>query len=439
MQGSAPHYYDIPLLGSKGGWRTLAMKNHSNTMATQNSLLMDRKRSRPDMTTDFDSAQICSWPRFLLIKGTDDERPLFKLSPFAVNKAFVAILGSDPFNIKKLRNGSILVEVDKETQSKKLLKTTKLNLTMDNAIPIDVSPHYSLNTKKGVIRCPDIKDCSDDEILEGLKAEGVIKLDRISVFRDGQRKPTGTFILTFQSQTLPKYIKVGYYRVAVSQFIPNPVRCYKCQKFGHTKFNCRKNEVCTKCGQEDHTDSQECKNEAKCANCRGKHASNDKECPKWKEEKEIQRIKAERGISYTEAKKQMDIFNSVKSTYAQAAATTKPVVNTANVETQTEMTWPEGTKQPKKCAVEKQTTKVNKTSASSQTSASQNDPIKLKISHSKVYLTKQHKGSNDPVKQHNKYDVLSDSDSEMSVEESPITSSQGRSGNKSVNNGTKQK
>ena len=96
-------------------------------------------------------------------------------------------------------------------------------------------------------------------------------------------------------------------------------------------------------------------------------------------------------------------------------------------------------KNQKDCAVEKQTTKVNKTSASSQTSASQNDPIKLKISQSKVYLTKQHKGSNDPVKQYNKYDTLSDSVSEMSVEESPITNSQGWSGNKSVNNGTKPK
>ena len=410
-------------------------------MATQNPLLMDRKRTRTslDMTTNLDSPQICSWPRFLLVKGTDDERPLCRLSPFAVNKAIVAILGSDPFNIKKLRNGNILVEEDKEAQSNKLMKTTKLNLTMDNAIPIEVQPHYSLNTKKGVIRCPDIKECTDEEILEGLKDEGVIKLDRITVFRDGNRKQTGTFILTFQSQTLPKYIRVGYYRVAVSQFIPNPVRCYKCQKFGHTKFNCRKNEVCNKCGQEDHTDSQECKNKAKCVNCQGNHASNDKSCPKWKEEKDIQRIKAERGISYTEAKKQIDIFNSVKTTYAQAAAATKSVVKTANVETQTEMTWPEGTKQPKKCAIEKQTSKVTKTSSSSQTSASQNDPIKLKISQSKVYLTKQHKGSNDPIKQHNKYDVLSDSDSDMSVEESPITSSQGRSGNKSVNNGTKQK
>ena len=143
--------------------------------------------------------------------------------------------------------------------------------------------------------------------------------------------------------------------------------------------------------------------------------------------------------SYTEAKKQIDIFNSVKTTYVQAAAATKPVVKTANVETQTKMTWPDGAKQQKKCAVEKQTTKVNKSSASSQTSASQNDPIKLKISQSKVYLTKQHKGSNDPVKQYNKYDVLSDTDSEISVEESPITNSQGRSVNKNVNNGSKQK
>ena len=230
---------------------------------------------------------------------------------------------------------------------------------MENVIPITVSPHYSLNTKKGVIRCPDI-ECSDEEILDRLKDEGVIKLDRISVFRDGQRKPTGTFILTFQSQSLPKCTRVGYYRVAVSQFIANPVRCYKCQKSGHTKFNCRKNEVCTKCGQEDHTDSQECKNQAKCVNCQGDHASNDKECPKWKEEKETQRIKAERGISYTEAKKQMALFNSVRTTYAQAAAATKPTVKTVTVETQTELTWPDGAKEPKKCAVQKQTTKVTK-------------------------------------------------------------------------------
>ena len=103
------------------------------------------------------------------------------------------------------------------------------------------------------------------------------------------------------------------------------------------------------------------------------------------------------------------------------------------------MTWPEATKQPKKCAVKTQINKANKISSSSQTSASQNDPIKLKISQSKVYLTKQQKGSNDPITQYSKYDALSDSDSDMSVIKSSITNSQGRSGNKNVNNETKQK
>ena len=71
-------------------------------------------------------------------------------------------------------------------------------------------------------------------------------------------------------------------------------------------------------------------------------------------------------------------------------------------------------------------------------------PLKLKKkqiknSESKVVLTKQHNGPNNPIQQYNQYDGLSDSDSEVSVKESPITYSQGRSGNKSVNNGTKQK
>ena len=99
--------------------------------------------------------------------------------------------------------------MDKEAQNNKLMKTTKLNLTINNVIPIEVQPHFSLTTMKGVIRCPDIKECTDEEILEGLKDEGVIKLDRISVFRDGFRKQTGTFILTFSKPDIIKIYQGG--------------------------------------------------------------------------------------------------------------------------------------------------------------------------------------------------------------------------------------
>ena len=100
-------------------------------------------------------------------------------------------------------------------------------------------------------------------------------------------------------------------------------------------------------------------NEAKCVSCQGNHTSNDKGMSKMERRVEIQRIKPERGISYTEAKRQIYIFNSVRTTYAQATIATKPTVKTVTVETQAEMTWPDGIKQFKKCAVEKQTTKVN--------------------------------------------------------------------------------
>ena len=75
-----------------------------------------------------------------------------------------------------------------------------------------------------------------------MKAECVVKLDRILVFKDGQRKPTET-IIDISKPDLTKIYRVGYNRVALSQFIPNPMKCYTCQKFGHIKFNCRKDEV----------------------------------------------------------------------------------------------------------------------------------------------------------------------------------------------------
>ena len=188
---------------------------------------------------------------------------------------------------------------------------------------------------------------------------------------------------------------------------------------------------------EDHTDYSDCKNEAKCINCQGGHSANDKSCPKWKEEKEIQRIKTERGISYTEAKKQLEIFNSVKTTYAQAAAAPKTSVKTVSVETQTDITWPNEANKPQKCPVDKlNANKATKTNTSSQTA--NKDQTKLTVNQSRFILNRQSKGTNDPVKQFNKYGVLNEDDGTMEVDNPPIANTQGRKANLGTKNGTKQ-
>ncbi|WP_419592479.1 hypothetical protein, partial [Thiolapillus sp.] len=63
-----------------------------------------------------------SWPRFILMSSASEEKPLSKLSPFAVQKGFQAIAGTLK-STKKLRDGSFLVECSRRTQAENLLKT----------------------------------------------------------------------------------------------------------------------------------------------------------------------------------------------------------------------------------------------------------------------------------------------------------------------------
>ena len=115
-------------------------------------------------------------------------------------------------------------------------------------------------------------------------------------------KNTNTSIVTFKQTTIPQHMNIGYIRVPVTVYIPNPLRCFKCQKFGHRQKNCTGKTICAKCGQEDYR-SEECSNEAKCPNCSGSHSAFSKNCPQRLLEKRVQHIRAERNISFIEARK----------------------------------------------------------------------------------------------------------------------------------------
>ena len=95
------------------------------------------------------------WPHWLIVEGTDEVRPLSKLSPFAIEKGFQGVAGKMK-TIKRLRNGSYLVECERKLHSDMLLKTEKLV-----ECPIRVSIHKSLNSSKGVIRCRDLQGVSE--------------------------------------------------------------------------------------------------------------------------------------------------------------------------------------------------------------------------------------------------------------------------------------
>ena len=97
---------------------------------------------------------------------------------------------------------------------------------------------------------------------------------------DGKEIKLNTYLLTFNSTTPPETIYVGPYRQKVSLYVPNPLRCYKCQKFGHGEKQCRGKKICPNCSEEGHAVG-ECHGTVICANCKCPHMSSSKDCPNF--------------------------------------------------------------------------------------------------------------------------------------------------------------
>ena len=106
-------------------------------------------------------------------------------------------------------------------------------------IEVKCIPHRSLNTSKGVIRDHgrDLYDMSEADIVMELREQGVEEVSRFILKKDGKEKKTNTLFATFRIPTPPEKIKIGYYNVAVNLYIPNPLRCFSCQEFGHRPRN----------------------------------------------------------------------------------------------------------------------------------------------------------------------------------------------------------
>lgn len=263
------------------------------------------------------------YPKFIVLHSEDCK--LNTVSPFLIAKAIEGIAGSVT-SVKKLSSGDLLVCTASESQTKNLLKCKKLA-----DIPITATPHPSLNKCKGVIYCPDIAELSKEEILNGLKEQNVEDIKQILVKKDGALVKSPLFILTFGTTTLPSKIMAGYISVNVRHYIPNPLRCFKCQVFGHGHTLCKNSPVCENCGSTEHT-KDHCQEKPHCVNCSLDHPANSRECIKYKFEKEVQRIKVINNLSYPEARKQAEVLfpSKPKTTYAEMA--NKPSTSTQSFE-----------------------------------------------------------------------------------------------------------
>lgn len=219
--------------------------------------------------------------RYLILKRKDG-LTFEDVSPFLMNKGLYGLFGELEMT-KKVREG-ILVETKTEKQSLKIQNTTKF-LEYD----IETTPHKTMNRSRGVIYCPDLLNCTIENIKEELKSQKVIDVVRIKSRKSGSLQETPNHILTFDTPTLPKKINVSFYSLKVRLFIPSPLRCFRCQKFGHRSTQCESIEICV-CGKPLH-EGHPCKGPIQCINCGGSHSVRSEECSVFKQELAIQEFK----------------------------------------------------------------------------------------------------------------------------------------------------
>ena len=149
--------------------------------------------------------------------------------------------------------------------------------------------------------------------------EKVFRLQKFDKIQD-RKTDTESIIIVYNSEIVfPSYLYLGYRRLTVKEFIPHPVRCYKCQRFGHISKNCRGKQICPFCGDNHSFDKCQNRDNKKCSNCGGSHSAGFKGCLLFVKAKKIKEFSHQKNITYAEATKQINLVSNSENQTKQTS------------------------------------------------------------------------------------------------------------------------
>lgn len=255
------------------------------------SLLADgprskKKRSNQNILEVFPELPLIQKPdpKYIVISATGD-KTLQQYSCFSVHRS-LKLICSDILSVSELRDGNLLLLIGNKPAADKLIATK----TLPGVCNIQCAYHPNLNFSKGTIYAPYLNNVPDSEIVEELKSQGVVEIYKYQKKNvEGKLSPCGVVLLTFDRYSTPEKMDISWHKVKVRQYIPNPMRCKSCQLLGHTKKWCKNSPLCENCALPPHT-PEEC-TRIFCVNCSEDHPSSSRDCKKFKQQKEILKIK----------------------------------------------------------------------------------------------------------------------------------------------------
>jgi hypothetical protein len=222
----------------------------------------------------------------------------------AMKKDLIAQIG--PNNSIKLIGKSLRITCSDLGQKTKL-QAVKSLLNQD----VEVTEPYAVTkpsqapatpaSKRGIIFGLSTDICIED-IKEELEADYVHRLQKRE---DGVMKDTTTIVFSRASGIMPEYVCVAFRNRPVRAYVPQPMRCYHCQAFGHKQMKCKSKLKCPRCGGA-HIYSACTENETlTCPNCKGNHSAAYRGCPKYEQVQAALTTSVTQKMSYADAAKQV--------------------------------------------------------------------------------------------------------------------------------------
>lgn len=119
---------------------------------------------------------------------------------------------------------------------------------------------------------------------------------------------------------MPEWVTVSYRRYEVKPYLPNPMRCFRYQKLGHTQACFTSDITCLKCGAKV-CDNTICPCPVQHVSYSGAHASSSLGCSVYLQEMEVRIIHVEDCLSSPEVQKRYFELQPkpLRVTYAQDA------------------------------------------------------------------------------------------------------------------------
>ena len=305
---------------------------------------------RIDLNNEEHIAKFSSTSKDVLISSMNDQ-DLTKLNPFKVAKEIDELCGQVT-KVQYLKSGSLFITTNSSQQTQQLLKQHTLKISK---IPIRVTIAWNKQLSYGKIYAPEFQSDSLEYLLEILKPSKVVGIRNL--FTDPNKAHIPLYVLTFLSDSCPEKLKVGYCHYTVDRYYPNPTRCGKCCRWGHSSKYCRSDIVCSRCSKKGHAQA-DCENEIlKCCNCGGQHNSFSKECPIYMKERKICQLAVDTRVSFAEARNKINQDASQSSINANTHNARFSTQHTLPIDLSSSTSFPALAQTSQSCRISSQATR----------------------------------------------------------------------------------